>query len=963
MSRGIAFASKKCAMRNLDVRSADGSPPDLPVAAAQTAPARPPSADSRSDPPPQARAFNIGLERAWAIKLVRVGAIIIIAYQATYLWLDATSAPMTLEVLALHLLNMFAAVAGLLCALSRRRVITRHWQMVAFAMCAVVVAGMTAIAVLTDRAVPTYITLSLFVVGTSALLPWTPDYQAAFSLWTLAGFALSERWSRQFDLTGLYQALGMLCAAVIAQFTTMLGSRLRRQLSAQVMRLSDSEERLRAEAAARERTASRLVESETALRRIFDATVDSILISRLSDGAYIDLNRAAEAYGYSRAETLESNAVALGMWVDLNQREEYRRRLARDGIVQNFEVGIRRKDGAIVPVLLSGACVELRGETCVVSILRNITEIKRNQQELIAAREAALRASQAKSEFLSSMSHEIRTPMNSILGMAELIAETPLDPEQRRYLAVMRGNGNALLELINDILDLAKVESGRLSLEHNAFDLETLIDRIAEALGARAHARGLELVARIDPRAPRRVIGDALRLRQILINLVGNALKFTERGQIVIDVAPADAAEGAGRLHFSVADSGIGIPADKLEEIFGSFTQADSSTARRYGGSGLGLAIVKRLVELMDGRVWVESQEGAGSTFHFPAAMAPAPADADDPETAAPPPAMPPLAAVPTLIVDDNRAIRTLLAELTRRAGAIVTTVETGREALAELERAAATRGAYRLMLLDARMPGMDGFAVIRALGKTILNDCAVVMMLASDDLNLQMPRVRELGLTSYVVKPIRRTELAAAIASALAERARPRAAAGGAVAESAGMRGAEAPGQAAVESRPPLAKAPAPFAPGDPIAVAADAATATLKILLADDSADNRLLIRAYLKGAPCQIDEAENGQRAIARFADGRYDLILMDLRMPVIDGLAAIRAIRGMEREQGRARTPIVALTASALEDDVQESFAAGADAHVSKPMRKTTLLETIGGLTAPPAESAAARPPAD
>ena len=934
-------------MNDLNGRATDGSPANLPDSAARPTPACQPSADSRSDPPDQARALDIGLERAWAIKLVRVGATIIIAYQATYLWLDATSAPtpMTLEVLALHLLNIFAGFCGLLCALSRRGVIRRHWPVVAFAMCAIVVAGMTAIAALTDRTVPTYITLSLFVIGTGALLPWTPDYQAAFSLWTLAGFALSERWSRQFDLTGLYEALGMLCAAVIAQFTTMLGSRMRRQLSAQVTRLSESEKRLRAEATARERTASRLAESETTLRRVFDATVDSILISRLADGAYIDLNRAAEGYGYSRAETLESNAVELGMWVDLNQREEYRRRLVHDGIVQNLEIGIRRKDGAIVPVLLSGACVELRGETCVVSILHDITEIKRNQQELIAAREAALKASQAKSEFLSSMSHEIRTPMNSILGMAELIAETPLDPEQRRYLAVMRGNGNALLELINDILDLAKVESGRLSLEHSALDLETLIDRIAEALGARAHARGLELIARIDPRAPRRVIGDALRLRQVLINLVGNAIKFTERGQIVIDVAPADPAEGANRLHFMVADSGIGIPADKLEEIFGSFAQADSSTARRYGGSGLGLAIVKRLVELMEGRVWVESQEGVGSTFHFTAALAPATASADDPEAATPPPALPSLHALPTLIVDDNAASRTLLAELTRRAGAIVMTAASGGEALAQFARAAAIGAAYRLMLLDARMPGMDGFAVMRALGKTVVNDCAVVMMLAADDLNLQMPRVRELGLTSYVVKPIRRAELAAAITAALADCAGARAAAGG----------ADAPVQAPVESRPSLASRPAPSVAGDAIARPANAPAAPLKLLLADDSADNRLLIRAYLKGAHCQIDEAENGQRAIARFAAGHYDLILMDLQMPVIDGLAAIRAIRGMEREQSRARTPIVALTASALEDDVQESFAAGADAHVSKPVRKTTLLETIDGLTTPRAES--------
>ncbi|MBF6560064.1 MAG: response regulator [Candidatus Binataceae bacterium] len=894
---------------------------------------------------------NLRLEREVALKLVRAAALIIIVFQLGYTLLDLHyhAVAMSWPMWALHGLNLAAGIVGLIIAYLPGRRVLANWAALAFAMCTTVIAGMVGLSLLTGAIIPMYISLSLFVVGSGALLPWGPGYQAAFSTLAIAGSSIAVLYAPDGNYLNIFWILGMLSAGYLAQFTVMLGQRLRRELNAQVAQLRASEGCLQAEAQERERTARKLADSEATLRRVFDATPDTIVVARYADGSYIEMNQAAADFGYSRTEMLRANAISLGMWVDFTDRGEYRRRLAEHGVVVNMETSLRRKDGVVVPTLISGALVEINGEACTVSIVRDITRIKQDERALIAAREAALAASQAKSEFLSSMSHEIRTPMNAILGMAELLGDTALDPQQHKYLAVMQNNGCALLTLINDILDLAKVESGRLSLEHAAFNLEELIDRTGEALGARAHAKGLELVTRIAPEVPAALVGDTLRLRQILLNLIGNAVKFTDHGHIAVSVMREPDAGDPGWLRFAVSDTGIGIAPDKLGEVFASFTQADSSTARRFGGSGLGLAIVQRLVELMDGRVWIESTVGVGSTFYFTAHFAAATADSTAVQART---AHPLLSGMRTLVVDDNAVNRIILCEILSSHGAIVAEADGGARALAMIESGRRAGRPYGLLLLDCRMPGMDGFEVMRHLRGTPDRAHPVVLMLTSDDLNIQLPQVRELGLSAYIVKPVRRTELLAAIATALA----------------AGHAHAARPAPIAMPGAPALPPPIAPVAvPVESIAAAltvtraasagvaiAPGATARhVRVLLTDDSPDNRLLIKAYLKALHFQIDEAENGAVAARLFSAGSYDLVLMDLQMPVVDGLQAMGLIRAHERAHGGGHTPIIVLSASALEEDVGRSFSAGADAHVSKPVSKKTLLEAIAKMIGPQA----------
>jgi len=534
-------------------------------------------------------------------------------------------------------------------------------------------------------------------------------------------------------------------------------------------------------------------------------------------------------------------------------------------------------------------------------IARDVVELKRSRTELIAAREAALAASRAKSEFLSSMSHEIRTPMNAVLGMADVLAESEMNGEQRRYLNTIINNGTALLELINGILDLAKVESGRISLESVPFSPREVVERVLETLAVRAHEKRLELVAQIDSSVPEMVLGDSFRLRQILINLIGNAVKFTETGHVRLVVRTDPAA--AGLLRFEVHDTGIGIPADKLDTVFQPFNQADSSTSRRYGGSGLGLAIVARLVALMGGTTEVESQPGAGSVFRFSARFA-RPAVQVSPDGP-----LPDLAHRSILVADDNGPSRETVGLLLSEQGAAVTVADSGIRAIELIHQVAQAGTPFDVVVADSSMRDGEGDQIAPEAG---LDQARFVIMLPGGNLKAETLRLKRLGLGNYVVKPVKRNELLAAVA-------------------------------AAADSRAITNGAPAH--PIEHRAMAALPSEYRLRILFADDSPDNRTLIKAYMKNTPHLVDFAENGREAISQFIAGRYDLVFMDIQMPIVDGYTAVEEIRRWEDHLRRRPTPIIALTASADSETIRRTKEAGCDLHISKPLKKAILLETI------------------
>lgn len=522
--------------------------------------------------------------------------------------------------------------------------------------------------------------------------------------------------------------------------------------------------------------------------------------------------------------------------------------------------------------------------------------------ELEKARDTAYAASKTKSEFLATMSHEIRTPMNAILGMAELLGESDLPPDEKVYVETLRRNGDHLLNLINDILDLSKVEAGHLELEHETFDLRDTVERVTELMAIRSHQKGLELSHHIKGDVPRSVVGDASRLRQILVNLVGNAVKFTEKGEVTIEVACRRSSPDKIEILFSVRDTGIGIPPEKADALFGAFTQLDSSTTRKYGGTGLGLSISRKLVELMGGKITVESRPQEGSTFRFSIFLDPAKVstkESDDSEPLL-------LTGIKILVVDDNETNRLIVREMLKGTGALISEAESGPQGLEKLKNEIPP---VQLILLDCRMPGMDGFQFAEEVRKDPRFSRTIIMMLTSDDRAENVPRVQSLGMYAYLIKPIKKTDLLKTIRLALDEiRKDPR-----------------------IPAVEPVAKEDIPV---------------RMSILLAEDNADNRLLIQSYLKHSPhYRLDFAFDGREACEKIQSRHYDLILMDLHMPVMDGYEAVRNIREWEKEEHRERIPIIAVSASVLRSQVIKSLEAGCDLHLCKPVKKDVLLKTL------------------
>ncbi|MGR9088941.1 MAG: response regulator, partial [Gammaproteobacteria bacterium] len=659
-------------------------------------------------------------------------------------------------------------------------------------------------------------------------------------------------------------------------------------------------------------------ENEIALersRQLVQGVIDNanaLVYVKDLEGMYLLVNRQWEDYcdvsikdtlGHKDAEVFEPEIAAGFIANDAKVRET--------GKELKFEELIFSQGEARTLVSLKFPLFDTQGEMfATAGISTDVTHLKNIEQELRQAREEADEANRSKSDFLANMSHEIRTPMNGIMGMTELALDTDLSREQREYLQTIDSSAQSLLALIDDILDFSKIEAQMLELDPIDFDLRERLGETLDTLAARAHAKGLELAIDIDAEVPDMLVGDIHRLRQIVINLVGNALKFTDAGEVVVRVGVASASEAGVVAHFQVSDTGIGIPADRLDTVFESFQQADTSTTRKYGGTGLGLTICSRLTALMGGRIWVESTPGLGSTFHFTAALG------RSKETKRGARAVPPgeLDGLKVLVVDDNGTNREILQKMLTNWQMRPTVAQDARRAVEAVRERISAGKPFDIIISDVHMPEMDGYELVTALRNEPGWPDTPVIMLTSARRTEDAERSRALGIKANLLKPAKQSRILDAIITAVG-----------------------------VDNLSAKHDAPEP-------APTTGAASGALHILVAEDNEVNqKFALRALTKAGHTSV-VANNGREAVEAFGNEQFDVILMDVQMPEMDGYEATAAIRELEAAAGTT-IPIIALTAHAMKGDREKCLAAGMDGYVTKPVKAKALLAEIGRVTSP------------